>query len=233
MFNVHLQQFEGPLDLLVFFIQRDELDIYDIPIARITDEFLEYVRALQHVDLDAAGEFVFFASLLISIKARMLLPNPSVDELGETIDPRSELVARLLEYVRFKEAAGTLSALLATRAQQYTRCVTVEETSTVHVLQHLGPGYLARGLRRLLVGVAQPAQHAVQRVLFTVEEQLQVLSGLLTRRTPISFSHYTRKKPRLYVIASLLAVLELVRRGAARVQSGAGHDFMLHPTDEG
>ncbi len=92
MYRVKLSQFEGPLDLLLFFIRRDELDIYDIPIATITDEFLAYVKILTEVDLDVAGDFVYFAALLVNIKTRMLLPSKQVDEEGEIVDPRTELV---------------------------------------------------------------------------------------------------------------------------------------------
>ena len=109
MYRIRLQEFEGPLDLLLFFIQRDELDIYDIPIAQITDEFLGYVRLIEEIDLDGVADFIYMAALLIHIKARMLLPRPDLDEEGEPIDPRQELVERLLEYVRYKEAAEELA----------------------------------------------------------------------------------------------------------------------------
>ena len=121
MYRIKLNQFEGPLDLLLFFIRRDELDIYEIPISSIADEFLEYVRLLQEVDLDVAGDFVYFAAVLVNVKARMLLPSPEVNEDGDPIDPRQELVDRLLEYVRFKEASAELHVLADRRAEQFTR----------------------------------------------------------------------------------------------------------------
>src|SRR5690625_568104 len=115
MYRVHIEDFEGPLDLLLFFIRRDELDIFNIPIARSADEYLSYVRVLEQVDLDAVGEFLYMAAMLINIKARMLLPTPELDEEGEPIDPRRELVERLLEYVRFKEASQRLTELKTER----------------------------------------------------------------------------------------------------------------------
>ena len=107
-FVVELAHFNGPLDLLLSLIRDEKVDIYDIPIGRIADEYLDTVRTLQHLDLDAAADFVYTAALLIQIKARMLLPRPDLDADGEPIDPRTELVERLLEYIRYKEAAQHL-----------------------------------------------------------------------------------------------------------------------------
>jgi len=106
VFKVKVQNFEGPLDLLLFFIRRDELDIYDIPIAYIAQEFLNYVHIMQQLDLELAGEFIVMASILMQIKARMLLPKlPTEEGLEDELDPRAELTKRLLEYKRFKETA--------------------------------------------------------------------------------------------------------------------------------
>src|SRR4030065_239414 len=101
MYKVKLNQFEGPLDLLLFFIKRDELNIYDIPIARLTKEFLEYVNLIKILDLEVAGDFILMASTLMHIKVRMLLPK-EVDEKGEEIDPRADLVKAILKYNRYK-----------------------------------------------------------------------------------------------------------------------------------
>ena len=110
MYKVKLNQFEGPLDLLLFFIKRDELNIYDIPIAKITKEFLEYVNLIKMLDLEAAGDFILMASTLMHIKVRMLLPR-ELDEKGDEIDPRDELVKALLQYKRYKEMSEELSFL--------------------------------------------------------------------------------------------------------------------------
>ena len=106
---VSLERFEGPLDLLLFFIKRDEIDIYDIPIARITEEFLEYTHAMQMLSLEQAGEFIVMAAELMRIKAKMLLPKEErPEEEGEEEDPRADLVRRLLEYKQYKEVAESL-----------------------------------------------------------------------------------------------------------------------------
>src|SRR4030066_1922525 len=108
MYKIKLEQFEGPLDLLLFFIRRDELNIYDIPISSITKEFLEYVNLIKMLDLELAGDFILMATTLMHIKVRMLLPR-EVDEKGEEIDPRAELVRALLEYKKYKEMSEELS----------------------------------------------------------------------------------------------------------------------------
>src|SRR5215207_1746308 len=107
-YEVKLERFEGPLDLLLHLIQRDEIDIYDIPLARITQQYLTYIELMRLLDLDVAGEFLVMAATLMRIKAKMLLPLPAVGEEEQEGDPREELVQRLVEYRQFKEAAGTL-----------------------------------------------------------------------------------------------------------------------------
>ena len=117
MHRVHLRDFEGPLDLLLFFIRRDEVDVYDIPIARIADEYLEAVRLMQRLDLDEAAEFIYTAALLIQIKARMLLPRPPAEDGEEPEDPRAELVQRLLEYIQYREAGAQIGEAVAGQAR--------------------------------------------------------------------------------------------------------------------
>ena len=101
-FEVKIPLFEGPFDLLLFFIERDELDIYDIPISRITNDFLAYLKELEKLNMEVASEFILVAAKLMRIKAKMLLPRPQLDEEGNEIDPRNELVKHLLEYKKYK-----------------------------------------------------------------------------------------------------------------------------------
>ena len=234
-FEVALPRFEGPLDLLLFFIQRDELDVFDIPIARITDDFLAYTRALRAVDLDAAGEFVYFAALLISIKAKSLLPVPETDEAGEPVDPRRELVERLLDYVRFKEAAGHLAGFHAARAAHATRPADALADGAPAGPAPLAPGTpwtLVRALRRLLVVVPEPVQHAVRRVRVTVAEALGRLADALAAGGRVSFRAFTHAHDRSFVVAALLGVLEGTRAGALRLRPGLGADFLVERGEE-
>ena len=106
-FEVKLPLFEGPFDLLLFFIERDELDIYDIPISKITNDFLEYIRQMEQLNIEVASEFILVAATLMRIKSKMLLPRPQLDEQGNEIDPREELVKHLLEYKKYKSVIDT------------------------------------------------------------------------------------------------------------------------------
>src|SRR6187401_3463116 len=114
-YQIKLPQFEGPFDLLLFFIERDELDIYNIPINGLIKDFLAYIHDLEVLDIELASEFILFVSTLMRIKARMLLPRREVDASGNEIDPRQELVDKILEYKRFKEASEQMAALEAER----------------------------------------------------------------------------------------------------------------------
>jgi len=120
-FRIVTTSFEGPFDLLLFFIERDELDIYDIPISKITEDFLGYLHQCEELDLDVASEFILVAAKLMRIKAKMLLPRKEINELGEEIDPREELVARLLEYKQFKETLEEFKTNEHQRSLEYTR----------------------------------------------------------------------------------------------------------------
>ena len=112
-YQIHLPQFEGPFDLLLFFIERDELDIYDIPVSQITKDFLDYLQQLKTMNIEVASEFILMASTLMHIKAKMLLPRPVLNDAGEIVDPRKELVERLLEYKRYKTVLEEIQKLEA------------------------------------------------------------------------------------------------------------------------
>ena len=120
-YQIHLPQFEGPFDLLLFFIQRDEISLYDIPIATLANDFLDYLHQLEQMNIDIAGEFMLMAATLMQIKAKMLLPRRELDELGEEIDPRQELIDKLLEYKAFKEVLSTMSDLEDERQMKFKR----------------------------------------------------------------------------------------------------------------
>ena len=120
-YRIELPQFEGPFDLLLFFIERDELDIHDIPIAQITQDFLNYIQAMREMNIELAAEFILVASTLMRIKAKMLIPRPVLNEQGEEIDPREELVRRLLEYKRYKEILGELAQMETASQERINR----------------------------------------------------------------------------------------------------------------
>ncbi len=234
MYRVHLQQFEGPLDLLLFFIRRDELDVYDIPIAQIADEFLAYVRVLEKIDLDGVGDFLYMAALLIHIKARMLLPSQEVDEEGEPIDPRRELVERLLEYVRFKEASQALAERLEDRAGRFTRgrasSEFVEgEPEPDEEMEH-SVFDLISALRRVLTEAAEEPVHTVAPEEYSVEEQSAYVLGRILVGARQSFAGLVRGRTKPFIIATFLAVLELARQGEVALYVVASEDFYVERT---
>ena len=122
-YTIKLQAFEGPFDLLLFFIERDELDINDIPIAKVTKEFLDYIRDLEKLNIDVASEFILVAATLMRIKAKMLIPRKELDELGNEIDPREELSRRLLEYKRYKEILDEMKQMEKEFQQKFGKMI--------------------------------------------------------------------------------------------------------------
>src|SRR5919106_5279033 len=114
-YQIKLPQFEGPFDLLLFFIERDELDIYNIPISKIIKDFLEYIHQGERLNIELSSEFILFVSTLMRIKARMLLPRKELDAQGNEIDPRQELIDKILEYKRYKEATARMADMEAMR----------------------------------------------------------------------------------------------------------------------
>lgn len=229
VYHIHLDQFEGPLDLLLFFIQRDELDVYDIPIARIADEFLAWVRVIEQLDLDGAGDFLYMAAVLMGIKARMLLPRQVAEEEGEPIDPRQELVERLLEYMRFKEAAQHLATRHERRAEQFTRASLPEDgQEEPEVVVQTSLFDLIGALRRILTAAPEPAPHVLEQETYAVEAQRAFLMAHLTPGERLSFVELARARPRGWVIATFLAVLELSRQGLLILRTAATpDDFFL------
>lgn len=231
MYAIQLDQFEGPLDLLLFFIRKEEVDIYDIPIAQIADEYLEVVRLMEEVDLDGVGDFIYLAAVLIQIKARMLLPSQEVDEEGEPIDPRKELIDRLLEYVRYKEAGYLLNQAREQRSQHYTGGAVVEdvvedideaqfEDATVYALMVA----LADVLKRAPVDVV----YEVRNEEYSVESQAQFLLEAVQGDARVSFRQLMVNRVKAFVIATFLAVLEMARRGEVAVMiSASATDFYL------
>lgn len=238
MFRVTLDQFEGPLDLLLFFVRRDELDIQDIPIARIADEYLEAVRSLDALarqgdalDLDAAADFIYTAALLIQIKTRMLMPRAETGDDGEPVDPRAELVERLLEYVRFKEAAEVLGGRFEARQRLFHRrqdererfAEPVETTFRVTLFDLMS----ALGTALARSAPAEPDRHTVEREAFAIDVQRAFVLERLAAGAS-SFTRLVAGEGRAFVITTFLAVLDLAQRQAIRLVFGASpEDFAL------
>ncbi len=232
MYKVTLQQFEGPLDLLLFFIRRDELDIYDIPISNIADEFLEYVRYLETIDLDGVGDFLYMASVLINIKARTLLPTKELDEEGLPLDPRQELVERLLEYIRFKEASQILEESLDERSSQHARGAASSALYTVErpeeELVDASIFDLISALKRVLTETPDEILHQVESETFSIEQQRDYLIQSLSVDDRKSFVELAVNRSKSFIITTFLAVLEMAKSGTIVLYfGGSANDFSL------
>jgi len=242
LYRIRLEEFEGPLDLLLYFIKRDELDVFDIPIAQIADEYLEYVRVLEEVDLDSVGDFLYMAALLINIKARMLLPKQEVDEEGEPIDPRRELVERLLEYIRYKEASSFLVDLEQRRSERFTRGHASAEArkweSEAEISYDATVFDLISSLKRVLTEAPEEPSHSVVREEYTIEEQQEFILELLARERKVSFAVTMKGRSRAFIVTTFLSILELARQQRLRIalKKNDPSDFLLEyrkpPEDE-
>jgi segregation and condensation protein A len=237
MYRVILESFEGPMDLLLFFIRRDELDIYDIPIARISEEYLQYVRLLEEIDLDRAGDFIYMAALLISIKARMMLPrSENVAKETEEIDPRQELVERLLEYIRYKEATEVLDSRHQRRLERYTRPPEVANDfmadENVQEWVNTSVFDLVNALRRVLAEAPDEPVHAIRAIEYTVEAQQEYVEEVLRNQGRFGFIALVRGHSKPFIIATLLAVLELARAGRVVILiDDVPDEFIVTATD--
>jgi segregation and condensation protein A len=231
-YRVKLSNFEGPLDLLLFLIKKNEVDIYDIPIAEITRQYLEYVAILQMLDLEGAGDFILLAATLIRIKAQMLLPKTPEEGEEEEEDPRQELVRRLLEYQRFKEVAGQLADLEVNERQFFSRGYLEADLEnadlsdwTDFVRESSGNASLfdlMAVFKQVLMRIPKEIQHKVERIPITVEEQIDyILQELEINQQMLFLSLLERLPSKIYMIVTFIALLEMIRRGlVVATQSG-------------
>ncbi len=192
MYRVQLKNFEGPLDLLLFFIKRDELDIYDIPISYITNQFLEYINLLEELDLDVASEFILMASMLMSIKAKMMLPQEESDDELDEHDPRYELVQQLLEYKRYKEMAGKMEEIeeeaQKKRFRGYHEVDRVDKKATGEALKDVTMFDLMTAFNKVLADIKeQDPVHHVEKIEYTIEEQTEYVLNRLQDKGRTAF----------------------------------------------
>jgi segregation and condensation protein A len=213
--------YNGPLDLLLYLIRKEEVDIYDIPIARITDQYLQYVTLIHQMDPNLAGEFLVMAAMLMEIKSRMLLPRPPEEEAGgDSIDPRSELVRQLLEYKRFKDAAGWLADAADTQASKFPRIPALPEVQNEIDLEDVHIWDLVEAFSRLLQAtLAGAIMHEVEKDDTPLALHQQDIVDRLQREGPQPFSRiFEGRTRRTEMIGLFLAMLELIRQGIIRIE---------------
>tara|TARA_B100000678_G_scaffold265831_1_gene250234 strand:- start:611 stop:1339 length:729 start_codon:yes stop_codon:yes gene_type:complete len=223
MYKIQLNNFEGPIDLLLYFIRRDELDIYDIPIAKITKEFIDAVKEWERVQLHVAGDFIVMASTLMRIKAKLLLPRPELGDDGEIIDPRKELVQQLVEYKRFKDVAEMLKNLSDERDQKFCRqlepiILTDELDSEENIILDVTLYDLARFFKSVMDNMPVVSQFELHREPVRLEKQKEFIFRYIDGDGRLKFSTILDKlKTRMEIVVTFLAVLDLVREGICRL----------------
>lgn len=217
IYRVKTEIFEGPFDLLLFLIRKHEIDIYDIPIHDITNQFLEYIKLMKILDLEVAGEFIEMVASLMNIKARMLLPKPVFGDEDDVEDPRTELVQRLLEYKKFKEAASEMSEFEEHRRKMYSRKFFLrpedeKPSSTEEYLQNVTLFDLLLAFKKALDNMPKVTYHEVKKIEVTIEEQTEYILNLLDAQPNILFSEFIEKlKDRIVIIVTFLALLDLIK----------------------
>jgi len=227
-----LPRFEGPLDLLLHLIKRDEIDIHDIPIAHITKQYLETIEIMRMLDLDVAGEFLVMAATLMRIKAKMLLPLPSTREEEDEGDPREELVQRLIEYRLYKEASLGLQVGEGLRRSLHERgAVPTEDDAGPLPLAPATLFDLLGALQRVMVRRPETAVYEVETEGYDIEEKMSLLARTVAEEGQLSFTALMRRaRARMEIIVSFMALLELIKLGTVRcVQAENFADILILP----
>lgn len=232
-FEIELPQFKGPFDLLLFFIQRDELNIYDIPIFKITTDFLSYIHQMKQLNIELASEFILVAATLMKIKAQLLLPRKIVDEEGNELDPRKELVQKILEYKQFKELSLKLEELEADRllkirrlganaeigaiAELYKTELELEELSLIKLLKVFEKLLVKKNLQ------SQVIHHEINFIKYSIEDEKNAILSKLNLNEKIDFEKlFETINSRLHAIYHFLAMLELIQEEKICIIFGDG-----------
>ena len=237
-YQIKLPQFEGPFDLLLFFIERDELDIYNIPITKITNDFLDYIHSQESLNIELSSEFILFISTLMRIKAKMLLPRKEIDAQGNEVDPRQELINKILEYKRFKEASSQMANMEALRMMMIKRGNIQKELSQIGEeavdgteIQNITLFKLMKAFERTMQKYSDRLNkpvHTVVQYNYTMEQSRdQMLSQARQNRT-LSFEKiFENSENRVHAIFLFLSLLELVQQKFLKIVIGEGKNNFI------
>lgn len=237
-YQIKLPQFEGPFDLLLFFIERDELDIYNIPITRIINDFLDYVHHQEQLNIELSSEFILFVSTLMRIKARMLLPRKELDAEGNEIDPRQELIDKILEYKRFKEASARMAEMEAIRMLMVKRgnlqkelAIIGEEAGEGTEIQTITLFKLMKTFEKVMKRLEQRNNkpvHTVVQYNYTMEESREHMLYTVERERIMSFEKiFDPCEDRIHAIFLFLSLLELVQQKYMTIMVGEGRNNFI------
>ncbi|MEZ5007114.1 MAG: segregation/condensation protein A [Chitinophagales bacterium] len=234
-YQIVLPQFEGPFDLLLFFIERDELDIYDIPIYKVTTDFLAYVRRLEDLNVELASEFILVAATLMRIKAKTLLPRKELDEEGNEIDPREELVQRLLEYKKYKAVVGDLQQMEDERQILHSRGNILIEQKSLSQINSVEAELESVNLYKLMkvfqkvVSRYQDSnlrlQHTIVKYDYTIKSSKESILKLVIAKKKADFTDlFEACENKIHAVFTLLAILEMVQLREVEIQVGEGYN---------
>ena len=243
-YQISLPQFEGPFDLLLFFIERDELDIYNIPIKKIIDDFLAFIKQSEDDNIELSSEFILFISTLMRIKAKLLLPRKELDDQGNEIDPRQELIDKILEYKKFKEASIKMAELEKERMFMMKRGnlqndlhAVGEEAAEGTEIQSISLFKLMKVFEKVMQRLhdrQNKPQHVVYRYNYTMEETREHVLALTSREKTLSFEKmFDVCQDRLHAIFVFLTVLELVQQNYMSIIIGEGRNNFIIEFIEG
>ncbi|MBL4677877.1 MAG: segregation/condensation protein A [Mucilaginibacter sp.] len=243
-FAIKLPQFEGPFDLLLFFIERDELDIHDIPIARITDDFLSYIHQMTVLNMELASEFIFVAATLMRIKAKMLLPRHNTGEEENEMDTKEGLIRKLIEYKKFKVLCDDLRPFEDERFKQEKRGNIKTDLEQVEKVTVPGEELSELNLYKLMMvynrmmrnynSRTQEVHHTVVQYPYTIEKQKEAIKHLLSINKKMDFKNIAgNSENKVHFIYNFLAVLEMLQQEAIEITIGLGfNNFWIEPKGE-
>jgi segregation and condensation protein A len=237
-YQIKLDQFEGPFDLLLFFIERDELDIYNIPIFKITKDFLDYIHQQENLNIELSSEFILFVSTLMRIKAKMLLPRKELDAQGNEIDPRQELIDKILEYKKFKEAAAQMAEMEAMRMLMVKRGNLQKELSEIGEEAGEGTEIQTITLFKLMKTFEKVMQrvndrqnkpvHTVVRYNYTMEGSRDYVNQFIRKEKTVSFEKiFDVCENRIHALFIFLSMLELVQQKYMKMIVGEGRNNFI------
>ena len=237
-YQIKLDQFEGPFDLLLFFIERDELDIYNIPITKITNDFLDFIHHSEKLNIELSSEFILFISTLMRIKAKMLIPRKEIDAQGNEIDPRQELINKILEYKRFKEASQKMAELEEIRMLMIKRGNLQKELSQIGEEFGEGTEIQAVTLFKLMKAFEKVAQklrernnkpvHTVVQYNYTMEDSREFMLDTCRKEKTVSFEKiFDVCENRIHAIFLFLSLLELVQQKYMMLVTGEGRNNFI------
>lgn len=234
VYQIHLPQFEGPFDLLLFFIERDELEISDIPISKITSDFLAYIHTLESLNIEVASEFILVAATLMKIKAKMLIPRPVIKEDGTIEDPRTELINRLLEYKRYKEVIDQIEQIETVADHYLVRgFINAEEklfaesaANGEEELVGLDLYTIMKTFRKIWMrhkSDLETPRHVIRRYPYTMDQLKDRLAERLSTEKRIDFVSYVLEgHDKVYAVFGFLSILEMVAAKKVRLIIGEG-----------